>query len=57
MHQGSNQGVQAKYLSTNLSQVQNTNGLLRQYFPKSMRLVDIAYEAARIVVHKLNSRH
>jgi len=35
---------------------ENANGLLRQYFPKSMALVDIAYEEVRIAVHKLNSR-
>ena len=44
------------YHSWERGQNENANGLLRQYFPKSMRLVDIAYEEVRIAVHKLNSR-
>ena len=44
------------YHSWERGQNENANGLLRQYFPKSMVLVDIAYEEVRIAVHKLNSR-
>ena len=44
------------YHSWERGQNENANGLLRQYFPKSMLLVDIAYEEVRIAVHKLNSR-
>ena len=44
------------YHSWERGQNENANGLLRQYFPKSMVLVDIAYEEVRIAIHKLNSR-
>ena len=44
------------YHSWERGQNENANGLLRQYFPKSMALVDIAYEEVRVAVHKLNSR-
>ena len=44
------------YHSWERGQNENANGLLRQYFPKSMVLVDIAYEEVRVVIHKLNSR-
>jgi len=44
------------YHSWERGQNENANGLLRQYFPKSMTLVDIAYEEVRIAIHKLNSR-
>lgn len=44
------------YHSWERGQNENANGLLRQYFPKSMVLVDIAYEEVKMAVHKLNSR-
>ena len=44
------------YHSWERGQNENANGLLRQYFPKSMVLVDIAYEEVKAAVHKLNSR-
>jgi IS30 family transposase len=44
------------YHSWERGQNENANGLLRQYFPKSMVLVDIAFEEVRMAVHKLNSR-
>ena len=44
------------YHSWERGQNENANGLLRQYFPKSMDLVDIAYEEVRMAIHKLNSR-
>ncbi|KAF3981426.1 MAG: hypothetical protein HFP81_03930 [Methylococcales symbiont of Hymedesmia sp. n. MRB-2018] len=31
-------------------------GLLRQYFPKSMKLIDIAKDDVKIAVNKFNSR-
>ena len=44
------------YHSWERGQNENANGLLRQYFPKSMELVDIAKNEVYIAVHKLNSR-
>lgn len=34
----------------------NANGLLRQYFPKGMKLLYIAIESVTIAIDKLNSR-
>jgi len=35
---------------------ENANGLLRQYFPKSMELIDVTKEEVFAAIHKLNSR-
>ena len=37
-------------------QNENANGLLRQYFPKTMSLVNVACNEVKIAVNKLNSR-
>jgi IS30 family transposase len=44
------------YHSWERGQNENANGLLRQYFPKAMNLVDVTYRMVREAVHKLNSR-
>ena len=44
------------YCSWERGQNENANGLLRQYFPKSMKLIDIAVKTVMIAVDKLNSR-
>ncbi len=44
------------YHSWERGQNENANGLLRQYFPKSMRLINIAINDVKIAVDKLNSR-
>ena len=36
---------------------ENANGLLRQYFPKAMELIDVTGEEVFKPVDKLNSRH
>ena len=37
-------------------QNENANGLLRQYFPKTMELIDISQRQVLEAVHKLNRR-
>jgi len=44
------------YHSWERGQNENANGLLRQYFPKSMELLDISIEHVFQAVHKLNNR-
>jgi transposase, IS30 family len=44
------------YHSWERGQNENANGLLRQYFPKSMELVDATKKDVFDAVHKLNSR-
>ncbi len=44
------------YHSWERGQNENANGLLRQYFPKTISLVNIAYNEVKIAVNKLNSR-
>ena len=44
------------YHSWERGQNENANGLLRQYFPKSMELVEVTKKEVLEAVHKLNSR-
>ena len=44
------------YHSWERGQNENSNGLLRQYFPKSMELLDVTTQQVIDAVHKLNSR-
>jgi transposase, IS30 family len=44
------------YHSWERGQNENANGLLRQYFPKSMELIDVTQKQVFDAVHKLNSR-
>ena len=44
------------YHSWQRGQNENANGLLRQYFPKSMELIDVTIKQVFEAVHKLNSR-
>jgi len=44
------------YHSWERGQNENANGLLRQYFPKKMELIDITKQQVFEAVHKLNSR-
>ncbi|MBN4063720.1 IS30 family transposase [Cardiobacterium sp. AH-315-I02] len=44
------------YHSWQRGQNENANGLLRQYFPKSMELIDVTTKQVFEAVHKLNSR-
>lgn len=44
------------YHSWESGQNDNANGLLRQYFPKSMELVDVSLQQVYDAVHKLNNR-
>ena len=44
------------YHSWERGQNENANGLLRQYFPKSMELIDVTTAQVFDAVHKLNSR-
>lgn len=44
------------YHSWERGQNENANGLLRQYFPKSMELIDVTSQQVFAAVHKLNSR-
>lgn len=38
------------------SQNENANGLLRQYFPKAMSLLDVTTQQVLEAVHKLNNK-
>jgi IS30 family transposase len=44
------------YHSWERGQNENANGLLRQYFPKAMELVDVTLKQVAEAVHKLNNR-
>ena len=44
------------YSSWERGQNENANGLLRQYFPKAMELIDVTIKDVFRAVHKLNSR-
>lgn len=44
------------YHSWERGQNENANGLLRQYFPKGMKFVDVAREEVIKAIHRLNSR-
>lgn len=44
------------YHSWERGQNENANGLLRQYFPKTMELIDVTAKQVYEAVHKLNSR-
>ena len=44
------------YHSWERGQNENANGLLRQYFPKAMELVDVTAEQVLEAIHKLNTR-
>lgn len=44
------------YHSWERGQNENANGLLRQYFPKAMELIDVTAQQVFEAVHKLNSR-
>lgn len=44
------------YHSWERGQNENANGLLRQYFPKSMELINVTKQEVYSAVHKLNSR-
>jgi IS30 family transposase len=44
------------YHSWERGQNENANGLLRQYFPKSIELIDITKKQVLDAIHKLNSR-
>jgi len=44
------------YSSWERGQNENANGLLRQYFPKAMELVDVTTKDVFKAIHKLNSR-
>ena len=44
------------YHSWERGQNENANGLLRQYFPKSMKLINVAINDVKTAVDKLNSR-
>ena len=44
------------YHSWERGQNENANGLLRQYFPKTMELVNVTMEQVVVAVDKLNNR-
>jgi IS30 family transposase len=44
------------YHSCERGQNENANGLLRQYFPKAMGLLDVTTQQVLESVHKLNNR-
>lgn len=44
------------YSSWERGQNENANGLLRQYFPKAMELIDVTIKEVFRAVDKLNSR-
>ncbi len=61
-HQQVNKSIKCKsyfakpYRSWERGQNENANGLLRQCFPKSMKLTDVCFNEVKIAVHKLNTR-
>ena len=52
---GCNSYFAKPYHSWERGQNENANGLLRQYFPKSMRLINIAINDVKIAVDKLKN--
>ena len=44
------------YASWEIGLNENTNGLLRQYFPKKMSFINLSVEQVQEAVHKLNNR-
>ena len=44
------------YHSWERGQNENANGLLRQYFPKTMTLIDVTTQQVLEALHKLNNR-